>query len=389
MLIDILMLTDCNYVSQVKVTMYSICENTDQKIVFTILCDENLDQASKNNIVILEKKFSNIKIKFHQVDLDDFKNAKSDYRVPVAAYYRLIAANVVNAKKAIYLDSDLIVEMDIKELYNIDIEKYYVAGVRDLTTILSPNHSVWYASNFNLENFSDYINSGVLLMNLDLMRRDGIVNKFLAEMENKNLWVDQDVINRVCHGKIRLIDWKFNHSSCYSDEEYEWNYKPSERKNKKEILHFIGPVKPWKNLTVKYADVWWNTAKKILEEEIYKKIYKMAFIGNDFEKVVEIVKSKCLKNQPIIIVGYSDLGIIMKNNLLKYGIKEKILFCDNNQEKRTLMLSEKKIYCPEDLAKDYKESIWINVVQEKRNEILEQLKKLDIPDEHILNYSNE
>ena len=388
MIIDILMLTDCNFVSQVKVTMFSICENTNQKLSFTILCDEYLDQKSRNRIIMLKRTFPNIEIRFHEVDLKDFKNAKPNPRIPIVAYYRLIAANVVNAKKAIYLDADLIVNMDIKELYDIDIGQYYIAGVRDLYPIMCPNFALWYADNYNVKSFSDYINSGVMLMNLELIRKDAMVNKFLAGMEEKNLWVDQDVLNRVCHGRICLIDWRFNHTAAYSDEDYKRNYKESIRKKSNEIIHFCGSNKPWRNLTLSYVDVWWKTAKKVLENEIYEKLYKAALVGNDFNKMIEIFESKCFEVKTIIIVGYSDLGVMVKNNLLKHGVVSNIIFCDNNPNKRTLMLTEQKIYSPEELVKKYKNAMWINVVQEKRNEVVEQLSRLGISDEQIINYAN-
>lgn len=390
MVIDILMTTDHNYISQLKVAIYSVCVNTskNQPIFFTIFCDNNLDQISKNRVAILENIFSNITIKFYEIDLKDFKNVKSDYRVPVTSCYRLIAAKVLNGKKAIYLDSDLIVGIDIKELYEIDIEKYYVAGVRDLYPIMKPNFALWYSDNFNLKDFSDYINCGVLLMNLELMRKDDMVNKFLREIEKKNLWLDQDVINRICHGKIYLLDWKFNRSANYSDEEYRWNYKPSTRKNINEIVHFYGPSKPWENLSLESGIAWWNMAKDILEDEEYEELYRTALVGNGLKNIAEIV-SKCSKIQTIIIAGYSDLGIIVKNALLKYGITGNILFCDNNKKKRELILSEQKIYCPEELIKDYKEAVWINVVQEKRNEVTGQLKDLGISETRIINYVKE
>ncbi len=385
--INVLMLTDNNYISQMKVAIYSACKNTSSaiKIIFNILCDKQLNQVSRERLTALQEIFSNIKVNFHEVDENDFIYAKSDYRVPPISYYRLVSAKVLKADKAIFLDTDLIVEMDLMELFKIDIEDYYIAAVRDLYPVLHPNMALWYSENYNIKNFSDYVNAGVLLMNLKKMREDNIVDIFLNELKNKNLWLDQDIFNRVCSGKIYLLDWRFNHVCLFSDEEYEWNYKSNKNKNAKEILHFCGPDKPWENRFSKLAEHWWNIAKDALEENIYEDMYRTASIGYGFEKILEIAE-KCKETETVIIVGYSDHGMVVQNALLRYGITANIIFCDNNQKKRNLMLIDKKIYSPEELSVKYKNALWVNVVQKYRNEIAAQLKELKIPENHIVNY---
>ncbi len=388
MAIDVLMLTDQNYISQARVAMYSACKNTNPEIqiIFTILCDKDLDKMSRDHLTALEEIFHNVEVNFYEVEASDFIYAKSDYRVPELSYYRLIGAKVLNAEKAICLDSDLIVGIDLAELYEIDIENYYIAAVRDLYVITHPNFALQYAENYNIKNFSDYVNCGVLLMNLKKMREDNIVEAFLNELKQKNLWLDQDIFNRVCSGKIRLIDWRFNHVALYTNEDYEWNCKSIENKNGKEILHFCGPGKPWVNRNIEMSDQWWDMAKDALEEDVYENLYKAVSIGKNFEKVSEIA-AKCLEREKtVIIIGYSDHGVFVRNALLKYGITADIFFCDNNNKKRELMLTDKKIYSPEEAASEYKNAIWVNVVQKHREEIVEQLRKLNIPAERIINY---
>ncbi len=387
MVIDVLMLTDNNYISQAKVAIYSVCKNTNPKakIVFTILCNKDLDKMSRERLIALQEIFQNVKVNFYEVEDEYFINAKSDYRVPTVSYYRLISAKILKAEKAICLDSDLVVEMDLAELYEIDLENYYIAGVRDLYVISHPNFALWYAENYNLKSFSDYINCGVLLMNLKKMRKDKIVEVFLNELNYKNLWLDQDIFNRICSGKIRLLDWRFNHVTLFSNKEYEWNYKAIENKSEKEILHYCGPDKPWDNRYIKMADRWWNIAREALEEDIFINLYKKASIGYNSKQLLKIVEH-CIGADVIIIVGYSDHGIYVRNALLRYGISAEIFFCDNNPKKRKLMLIDKKVYSPEEASVKYINAIWINAVQKYRKEILKQLNDLKIPAECIINY---
>lgn len=387
MAINVLMTTDKNYILQAKITIYSVCKNTDSnnELVFTILCNKDLDKESRKYLVSMEGKFSNLSVNFYEVDEKDFVNASSNYRVPIASYYRLICPKILKVEKAIFLDSDLLVGLDIAELYAVDIDNYYVGGVRDLTPVMSPNFALCYSEKHNIKNFYDYINCGVLLMNLELMRKENIVEIFLSELKEENLWLDQDIINRVCSGKIRLIDWKFNHVAYYTDTDYIWNYKNCRKDTDREIIHFCGPDKPWGNRFLNWADAWWDVAKEVLEKDIYEKMYRFASIGYGSEKMSEII-NKCLEMNKIVIVGYSDHGMFIRNALLKYGIKAELLFCDNNPKKRKLCLIDGEIYSPEQIAKEYKGAIWINAVQEHRNQIIEQLIGLGVPHESIVNF---
>lgn len=212
-----------------------------------------------------------------------------------------------------------------------------------------------------------------------------ITEAFLKELDHKNLWLDQDIFNRICSGKIRVIDWRFNHVVYHANEEYEWNCGRIENRNAKEILHFCGSNKPWGNRYMNMADRWWNVAKDALEDDVYEELYRAASMGYGTEKIAGIAQ-KCMKARTVIIVGYSDHGIFVRNALLKYGITAEIFFCDNNQKKRKLMLTDKRIYTPEEAAMEYKNAIWINVVQKQREEIMLQLRKLKIQEEYIINY---
>lgn len=381
------MITDEKFISYAKVTIYSVCKNTseDNKLIFTILCDESLGTDPRKRLASLEEMFPNLNIYFYEVDTKKFVQAKPYFHIPVVAYYRLVCADVLDADKAIYLDSDLVVELDIAELYEIDIDDYYVAGVIDIGMVKHPNYALWHSENYNMKNYSDYINSGVLLMNLALMRKDNIVELFLKELGEKNAWIDQDIINRICTGKIRLVDWKFNYQTGYSDEDYEWNYKYSERSGGREIIHYAGSEKPWGNRFVRMADVWWGDAKEALETDEYEKLYRKVFIGFGSEEIAGIAEA-CLKEETVIIVGYSDYGIEVKNALRKHGVTANIMFCDNSSKKRGLLIANTKVYSPEELADKYKDSIWINAVQKGRSQIMEQLRELGIPQKQIIIY---
>lgn len=89
--------------------------------------------------------------------------------------------------KVLYLDVDTVVDQNIEELFELDMEGKSVAGVPEMQ---EANHI----------KMDGYINSGVLLMNLDNIRESGEGDRLLEMIngDKRYQWPDQDVLNIVC-----------------------------------------------------------------------------------------------------------------------------------------------------------------------------------------------
>lgn len=103
--------------------------------------------------------------------------------------------------KILYLDNDVICRGDLRELYYINMKDYEVAGVLDY-------YGKWFFR--NSIRHADYINSGVLLINLEMVRKTGLFKK-CREMcsENRMFMPDQSAINRLAVAK-RLLPRRYN-----------------------------------------------------------------------------------------------------------------------------------------------------------------------------------
>ena len=94
------------------------------------------------------------------------------------------------------LDLDTIVREDVSGLWDLDLGDVYFAGARE------PFWTKRYGR--------DYVNAGVLFWNLEKMR-DGTADRALAAMNRrKYTFVEQDCLNEICAGKIRVIDSAYN-----------------------------------------------------------------------------------------------------------------------------------------------------------------------------------
>ena len=131
------------------------------------------------------------------------------------------------------MDCDTTVLGDLSELYNINIEDFYAAGVNDTSETIKE-----CCKRLNVEK---YFNSGVLLLNMEKIRNDNIYEKFLDFAgENKDIifFPDQDILNAVLKDKVKFLGNEWN--KIQYDNEYI-DYKKQEIK----IIHHTGFPKPW------------------------------------------------------------------------------------------------------------------------------------------------
>ena len=389
MRIPVVMVSDDNYISQTRVTIWTMRKNTNKEIFMdiSILCSEQLEERSRKRLVELESVWPNLKINFYEVDCRIFADAKPAERIPIASFYRLIIPEVLKEdKKCLFLDGDLIVNTDLQNLYMQDIEDVYVAGIRDGDFLFSPETAINHFNTYGFQSFCTYVNAGVMVFNLDKMRRDHVQRQLLDCMRMYYPYMDQDILNKVCDGKIKLLDSKYNYfNRCKSEKvKSKEDYSFAEEKEW-EILHFAGAYKPWNDFRIRGGEEWWKYAKEALEKEIYEEMYKRAqkaAMKSDWSYILE----HCTKAEVIIILGYSHIGIDVFTSLKRCHIESKIFFCDNSKEKQSLSDENIVIYPVEILAKQYTKALWINTSQYRYMEINEQLRKLGVDERRIIRY---
>ncbi len=128
-------------------------------------------------------------------ELINSKNLSTDY-TPYAMI-RLFADEIDGVgDKLLYLDTDVLFNGDVRELYDINIENYHLAGARDFfgKFFFSPK----------------YLNSGVLLFNMPMMIRDGVFKKCRVLCNNKKMLLfDQHALNKYAKRKL-ILNRRFN-----------------------------------------------------------------------------------------------------------------------------------------------------------------------------------
>lgn len=278
--IAISMATDNNYVLPTIVSMTSMLENIKQgtKYNYYILISGDFSEENKAKFSKLKEKYKD-KLDINFIDMKDkySTNRQIEQRITTPMYYRLHLPSILSKEsKCIYIDCDTIVLKDLNLLYNVKIGDNYVAGVKAASPQLTGGMKLAYK--LGIKSIDQYINSGVLLMNLDEMRKDGIESKFNKFMEDHNGCMDlggpdQDTINAVCYNRILHLPLKYNFmtkyqknnrndyhkfksiKNCYT--KHEW----LEARNDPIIIHYADSRKPWKDTDSKFLNEWWNYAK--------------------------------------------------------------------------------------------------------------------------------
>lgn len=121
------------------------------------------------------------------------------------ALLRLLAEYIGDIPdKVLYLDADIVASGDISTLYNINVDKYEIAGVRD-----------YYGRFFFYPN---YLNSGVLLMNMKKIRQTKMLSNALNMCKSKKVFLpDQTAINKYARKK-KFLPPKFNEQKKLKDD---------------------------------------------------------------------------------------------------------------------------------------------------------------------------
>lgn len=233
-MINVCISCDDNYAKYAGIVIASIIINAkeDDELSFYIL-DGGVSERAKVRIDRL-KKIRDFNLQYIKIDssmFEIYKNIPTHNYISIPSYYRLKLAELLpEVNRVIYLDCDVIVRKSLSELFNIDLGDNYIAGVLDTRVKYKPK---WKGTK--------YVNSGVLLMDLEKIRNDNMENIFLTYTQGHFDEIktgDQDIINFALDGRIKIVDdnWNVQVSSFLSRSSFTKDPY---------VIHYIARQKPW------------------------------------------------------------------------------------------------------------------------------------------------
>ncbi|MCM1174210.1 MAG: hypothetical protein NC341_04075 [Blautia sp.] len=398
--IPVVLGTEENYIFPTFVVISSMlqCAYGNTKYDIYIQTTEVCRERCMNMVQYLYNKYQNFDFHLLIMNQSLFENAKvTNAHVKLPTYYRLmIAEQLLQYDRCIVLDSDILVQDDLTELYDWEINENYVAGVKSWEdqqpTQINHAHMV---SN-GLPSMNNYIYLGVLLMNLKQIRQDHITDEFMIHMNKGYKSDDQDVINICCYGKISFLPLRYNllvrhykeefpeGMQIYSDEEIHnaWEYPA--------IIHYPGRlIKPWKNNRVKLGMEWWRAARIFDETKEYRSLKNSMDVWTrklDFEYIEEHMA----EGSKVILFGFSDIGKKVYAMLAKTERYKIIGFCDNDIKKQGQQYKQLCVYSIDEVTNNQEQSDYHFIITSQRSakKIKEQLLKRNVNEDKIFIYTD-
>lgn len=305
----------------------------------------------------------------------------------VEMYYRIFIPFVMKSyEKVLYLDSDIVVDCNIGELFKIDFEGKEIIAVRDtfpqtINFCKKIERYEYIRYYLNLENEKNYFNSGMIFFNLkNINKEDYYLRVTKAFNLEKLFYPDQDILNVVFKNSTKFVSSKWN----FCCGELAWNknflnlicgeylkdYTDSMEKPK--IIHYTSPRKPWNCCNKVNFDIFWKYARKSL---FYESILYQMNKDAALEIIVESAKYTNLymqlqNNKKILFWGAS---IFLENFINSYDIiNDNILgIIDKNPNKRGKFIREYEIFSPQEIDKFDVDEIIITIVNNARERAVE------------------
>ncbi len=289
--IPIFFAVDDGYSPFLAVAIQSLIDNASAEYTYLIkILNTDISEENKRKIGKYERE--NVDIEF--VDLNYYiqkvkdKLYTRDY-YSKTTYFRLFLPNLYpQYDKVLYLDSDIVILDDIAKLYNTDMGDNLVAAAPDDVIQSMPVFQDYVEKVVGVADSRRYFNAGILLMNLHELRRFKFQEKFVYLLDKIKFAVaqDQDYLNRLCKGRVKLLDRTWDRMPIPD---------PKIKTEDVKLVHYNLAFKPWHFEDILYKEFFWMYAQeteyfediqrikenfteedRIRGEESHKKLMKLA-----------------------------------------------------------------------------------------------------------------
>ncbi len=229
-------------------------------ILHSDITDEDMKMIEKDISPLFDCRFI-------KVDDSLFADFPETARYPRQIYYRLSAPQLLpeNLERILYLDVDLVVINPLKQLYESDFEGNCCIACTHTAKLLTALNR----ARLNMPENACYINTGVMLLNLSMLREllsPEAVRRYTEKNFRRFILPDQDIFSALCGDRVKLADTMvYNLSDRILNLNNANPEKPTRdlewvRKNSV-IIHYFGKNKPWNEHYSGILDVFYHENK--------------------------------------------------------------------------------------------------------------------------------
>lgn len=267
--INILATLDGNYVKYFTVMLSSLADSNPGEYfeVYILRGREELELSAAEKLLTGRGAV-------HQIEIaeDRLADAPTTDRYPREMYYRIFAAKYLpdTLDRILYLDPDLIVNGSLRELYDTPMGDNYFAAASHIGKVLTLVNEL----RLDMPDEGSYINSGVMLINLALLRRDQDIQAVFDYIEahrGKLILPDQDIISGLYGDRIIQLDpYRYNMTErlFVLHRQNIGKLDVESVRERSAIIHYCGRNKPWKSSYIGKLGVFYDEALSRAREKL-------------------------------------------------------------------------------------------------------------------------
>ena len=245
--INILVTLDANYIPPLRALLHSLLMSDDDSFFAVYVAHASLTEQDFARIgsALPESRFALYPV---EVPPELLCDAPVLRRLTKASYYRLIAPSFLpdDVDRILYLDPDITVIRSLRPFYETDLRGNYFAAAGHCDGLIRAVN----LRRLHIRHNPDYINSGVLLMDVAKLRaldNNAQIFEFVRRHPRMLFLGDQDAVNAFYDGHILVTDARrynlderlFRRLRKRGEIDLQWV------RGHTVIIHYAGSRKPW------------------------------------------------------------------------------------------------------------------------------------------------
>ena len=260
-IINLVVAADDHYAMPLAVAVRSALERMHDCMPRVFVLDDGISNSNRDRVLA---SWSGLPVQPEWIPLDEMHISQLNM-LPVPSinemqyisrctFARLMLGELLphDVSRVIFLDCDILVRTDLGDLWAIDQDDKVVLAVQDYYIHTLGHPAISDSMPDGTPSASPYFNTGVLVIDVELWRSHRVGARcieYLEQYKERNIFLDQNALNVVLHGKWKALDHRWNqqqfihrtslqHLPMSRDQYTAAKYHPC-------IIHFTTGDKPW------------------------------------------------------------------------------------------------------------------------------------------------
>lgn len=278
--VPVVFAADNNYVPMLTTTIDSMLANASKDYFYDIVViEDGITGENKEQMAQYFSRYNDASVRFFGAGalISGYDLTTSNEHISKETYYRFLIQDILPYYgKVLYLDSDLIIEGDVSELFELNLDDNLLAAAHDVDYMGNLNmhdgkRMEYTKEVLHMDNPFGYFQAGVLVLNTAEMRKLHSVEEWLEIASNPDyIYNDQDILNAHCQGRVKYLGYEWNvMHDCGGRVSNVFSFAPASAfdayntsRSSPKIIHYAGFEKPWIMPECDFAEHYWKYARK-------------------------------------------------------------------------------------------------------------------------------